>query len=136
MDAAEVAHRWVELYNDVEPGTYGSDRFLELYADDVRWREAPTTLLPQGRAGGLTALREAVAFGASVFVDRHVELKELMADHDHAAMRCTWSATTAVDLGPDAPPPGTRLTVELASFMRVADGKIVEITEIPSAPTQ
>ena len=99
-------------------------------------REAPTTLLPQSCAGGVTALREAVAFGASVFVVRHVELKELMADHDHAAMRCTWSATTVVDLGPDAPPPGTRLTVELASFVRVADGKIVEITEIPSAPTQ
>jgi len=121
------------MYNDVEPGTYGSNRFLELYADDVRWREAPSTLLPQGRSGGLDALREAVAFGASVFVDRRVELNELAADHDRAAMRCTWSATTIVDLGPDAPPPGTRVAVELASFMRVADGKIVEITEILSA---
>jgi hypothetical protein len=51
-------------------------------------------------------------------------------------MRCTWSATTIVDLGPDAPPPGSRVMIELASFMRVADGKIVEITEILSAPTQ
>lgn len=39
MDAAEVAHRRVELYKDVEPGTYGSDRFL----DDVGTSEFTMT---------------------------------------------------------------------------------------------
>jgi ketosteroid isomerase-like protein len=135
MGPAEIAERWVEMYNDVEPGSYGTDRFLELCADDVRWRESPTTLTPQGRGGGLAELREAVAFGASLFVDRRVELKELVADGERAALRCTWSATTKADLGPDAPPPGTRLTIDLASFMRVIDGKITELREVLSAPS-
>ena len=135
MGPEEIAQRWVEIYNDAEPGSYGTDRFLELYADNVQWRESPTTLTPQGRGGGLAELREAVAFGASLFVDRRVELKELVAGGERAAMRCTWSATTKADLGPNAPPPGTRLMIDLASFMRVIDGEITEITEVLSAPS-
>ena len=123
------------MYNDAEPGSYGSDQFLELYADNVQWRESPTTLLPHGRGGGLAELREAVGFGASLFVDRRVELKGLVADGERADMLCTWSATIKADLGPDAPPPETRLTIDLASFMRVVDGKIIEINEVLSAPS-
>ena len=134
MNAEEVARRWIDLYNDVEPGTYGSDRFVELYAPDCRWRESPTPLTPEGRSSdNLVAFREGLEWGASSFIDRSVVLHELVADGDRAAMRYTWSATVAVDLGPDGAPVGARPRVEAAAFLRVADGLIVEITELLSA---
>ena len=133
MDAGELVRQWIDLYNDVEPGTYGSDRVLDLYAPDVEWRESPTALTPDGRSGDLTALREAMALGRSLFVDRAVVLGEVVADGERAAMRFTWSATTKVDLGPDLPPAGSRLTVQCATFLRVTNGKIIEITELLGA---
>ncbi len=48
MNAEDVARQWIELYNDVQPGTYGSDRVLDLYAPNCRWRESPTPLTPDG----------------------------------------------------------------------------------------
>lgn len=135
MDAGDVARRWMELYNDVEPGTYGSDRFLDLYTPDCRWRESPTALTPGGRSGDLAALREAVALGRELFVDRRQTLHELLVDGDRAVMRHTWSATLKVDLGSDGPLAGSRIQIEIATFLRVARGRIVEATELLSAPT-
>jgi len=45
-------------------------------------------------------------------------------------MRYEWSATVKADLGPGAPPIGSRLKLEVAAFLRVDDDKIIEITEI------
>ena len=134
MGAEEVVRQWVDLYNDVEPGTYGSDRVFDLYAPDVQWRETPTPLTPEGRSGGLDALRESMALSASLFVDRAVVLREVIVEGERAAMRFTWSATAKVDLGRVAPA-GGHVTVECATFLRVADGKIVEITEMLGPPT-
>jgi ketosteroid isomerase-like protein len=130
-----MARRWIELYNDVEPGTYGSFRVNELYAPDCRWRESPTPLTPDGRSGDLAALRESAELSVALFVDRHAELHEVVAAGDRAAMRWTWSATAKVDLGPGLPPLGSRPKMEVATFLRVADGEIVEITELLSAAT-
>lgn len=135
MNAEEIARRWIELYNDVEPGTYGSDRYVELYAADVSWRESPTVVTPEGRSGDRAALQEALAWGKECFIDRNVTLHEIVADRDRAAMRYTWSATVIVDLGPDAAPVGARPRMEMAAFLRVDGGKIVEITELLGAAT-
>lgn len=135
MNAEELARQWIELYNDVEPGTYGSDRLLDLYAPDCRWRESPTPLTPEGRSGDVAALREALELSKSLFVDREARLHELIGDGDRAAMRYTWSATVKVDLGPDLAPAGSRPAIEVASFLRVADDRIIEIVELLSTPT-
>jgi ketosteroid isomerase-like protein len=136
LNAEEAARRWIELYNDVAPGTYGSDRFVELYASDIRWRESPTPVTPDGRsADDIAAFREALEWGKTFFTDRNVTLHEIVADDDRAAMLYTWSATVAVDLGPDGAPVGARPRVEVATFLRVADGKIVEHTDLAGPAT-
>lgn len=134
MNAEALVYRWVELYNDGSPETYGSDQYLELYAPDCRWTESPTPLTPEGRRGNRAAIRAALEVGQVCFVDRHEELQELVVEGDRAAMWHTWSATVATDLGPDAPPLGARVTIDGATFLRVADGLIVEINEILSQP--
>jgi ketosteroid isomerase-like protein len=135
MNAEEMTRRRIDLYNDVEPGTYGSEQVLELYAPDCRWRESPTPLTPEGRSGDLGALREAMELSKALLVDRSAILHEVLADGDRAVMRWAWSATANVDVGPELAPAGSRPTMEVASFLRVADGKIVEITELLSAVT-
>ncbi|HEX9259246.1 MAG TPA: nuclear transport factor 2 family protein [Acidimicrobiales bacterium] len=129
-DAGVVAHRWIELYNEGEPGTYGSDRFLELYADDCLWVEMPSAFFPEGRTGNKAALREALSSSESVMIDRHVDLHDVIADGNEAAMRYTWSATLNADGTPV--PKGTRITGEVAAFLVVRNGKIVEIRELLS----
>ena len=133
-DAETVARRWIELYNDVEPGTYGDGRFFDLYADDCRWREMPTSFAPDGRRSDGGMDRTTLDASAATFTDRHVELHELVTSADRVAMRYTWSAQVSVDLGPDAPAIGERLHLGIASFMLVTEGKIAEITEVLSAP--
>lgn len=132
--AEAVARRWIELYNDVEPGTYGDGRFFDLYADDCRWREMPSGFAPEGRRSDGGMDHATLDASAAMFTDRHADLHDLVASNDRVAMRFTWSARVSVDLGPDAPPVGDRLQFEVASYMRVADGKIVDITEVLSAP--
>jgi len=132
--AEAVARRWIELYNDVEPGTYGDGRFFELYAEDCRWREMPSGFFPEGRRSDGGMDHSTLETSATMFTDRHADLHELIASSDRVAIRYTWSARVNVDLGPDAPGIGDLLQFEVASFMRVADAKIVEITELLSAP--
>jgi len=133
MDAEAVARRWIELYNDVEPGTYGDGRFFDLYDDQCRWREMPTAFAPAGRGSDGGMDRTTLDTSAAVFTDRHAELHDLVASGESVAMRFTWSARVKAELGPGAPAIGDRLRFEVASFMRVTNGKIVEITEVLSA---
>jgi ketosteroid isomerase-like protein len=136
MDAAAVARRWVDLYNDVPSGTYGSDRFVQLYDPRCRWREMSSVFFPAGRTSEQFPAdsKSLLDAAATVLMDRHVELHEIIAQGDRAAMRYTWSATAKTELWPKGPAAGERLRMEVGAFIRVAEGKIVELTEILSAP--
>ena len=138
LDPEAVARRWIELYNDVEPGTYGDGRIFDLYDEQCRWREMPTVFAPAGRGSDGGMDRTTLDVSAAVFTDRHAELHELVTSGDLVAMRYTWSARVKVDLGvefgPNTPPVGSRLRFEVAAFMHVVNGKIAELTEILSAP--
>lgn len=124
---AAIARRWIELYNDGTPTFYGSDRFLELYAEDCVWIEYPSKLFPAGKSGGLAQLREALTFTQSVMVDRHVVLHELFANDSAFSMRCTWSATVNGDLLDY--PKGSRISLEVGAFYKVKHGHIIEARE-------
>lgn len=126
-DAARVCHRWIELYGDGTADTYGSERFLELYAPDCEWFEMPTPMHPGGRQGGPAAIRAAVAENAGFLRDRRVELHDVIADGNRAAMRYTWSALVAADGLPVAA--GERVVAEVAAFVQVRNGRIEEIRE-------
>lgn len=129
--AALVAHRWIELDNHgASPNRYGSDRFLELYAPDVLWMEAPTSWFPEGRSGGLAEVRAALEASQPLLCDRRADLHDVIADGSQAAMRYTWSAVVAAD-GLSVPA-GTRASMEVAAFLLVRNGRIVEIREILS----
>jgi ketosteroid isomerase-like protein len=127
-DAATVAKRWVELYNDGTPTFYGSDRFLQLYAQDCVWTESPSKMYPQGRSGSLAQLRSALAAGQSALVNRHVVLHEVVGNGPAGAMHYTFSAT--VNKNVPGYSKGDRISLEAAVFLKVRQGRIVEIHEL------
>jgi ketosteroid isomerase-like protein len=131
-EAALLCHRYVELLDDGTPETYGSDAFLSLCAPDLAWFEAPTLWQPEGRSGGLDDLRAVVAGDAVLFHDRHAELHDCIADGGEAAIRYTRRLTIAAE---DLPfPRGATVIGEVAAFIEVRNGKIIELREYPSCP--
>jgi ketosteroid isomerase-like protein len=129
LDAAAVVHRWVELYNDGTPDAYGSERFLELYAENVDWREMPSGMFPEGRSGNLSLIREALHWAMPRLRNRRVTLREVIAEPDgrRAAFRFQWTARLAADLPPQKA--GEALVGEVSSFIEVRDGLIVRAVE-------
>jgi ketosteroid isomerase-like protein len=127
-DAAAVAQRWVELYSDGTPTSYGSDRFLQLYAEDCVWTESPTKMYPQGRKGSLAQIRPALAAGQSVLLNRRVVLQQVVGNGSAGAMHYTWSAITSQDVS--GYPKGSLIRLEVAAFFKVRRGRIIEIHEL------
>lgn len=125
--AADLARRWIELYNDGSPDSYGSGRFFELYSDDVDWREMPTSWHPEGRTGSLADLRKSLAEAQFALRNRRAHLHEIIADGDRAAMNYLWEARVAIDGLPV--PRGAVLRSEIAQFITVSGGKIVRSRE-------
>jgi ketosteroid isomerase-like protein len=133
--AADVVKRWVELYSDGTPDSYGSERFLELYAPDVDWIEMPSPMFPSGRTGNVETIREAVKHSSKILLNRHVELNELIEEGDIVAWTGVWSATVAVDSPDDLPiKAGSRIQIRMAAITEVADGMIVRQHEYISNP--
>lgn len=129
---AEMIRRFVALYNDGSSDEYGSDEFLQLYADDVDWVETPTAMTPRGRSGDLRALREAVAFGREMLRDRRLSIDEIVEEGDRAVWLGTWSATIGIAGLPS--PIGTRAVLRLAMLVEVRDGRIVRQRDFLAAP--
>jgi ketosteroid isomerase-like protein len=125
--AEEMARRWVDLYNDGTPESYGSLKYLDLYADDVEWREMPHPLSPEGRSGDLASVRTYTEQNQIPFRNRRVHLHEVVAEGDRAALRYLWEAEVAIDGLPVAR--GGWVRAEIAQFITVADGKIVRSHE-------
>lgn len=133
LDASEMAKRWIAAYDDGTPKSYGSDRFLDLYAEGVDWQEMPTPANPGGRSGDRRALREALQISHSLFRDRHVVLKEVVGGvgGECAAFRYEWSARLIVDRPPRTA--GSLLRYQVAAFVEVHDGLITRIVEYVAA---
>jgi ketosteroid isomerase-like protein len=133
--AAEIVKRWVELYSDGTPDTYGSDRFLELYAPNANWMEMPSPMHPSGRTGDAETIRKDLKQNSRMFRNRRVELKEIIEEGNIAAWTAIWSASVAVD-APDSNPvkAGSRIQIRLAVITEVVDGLIVRQHEYISNP--
>lgn len=127
-EAEGIAQQWMELYSDGTPTFYGSDRFLELYADDCTWSESLSRMFPEGRKGGLEQIRKELAGAQSVLVDRHVVLHEVVANGSFAAMRYSWSAIANEEV--EGYTKGSRIAFEAAAFFKVHQGRIIEIREL------
>jgi ketosteroid isomerase-like protein len=134
--AADIVRRWVELYSDGTPDTYGSDRFLELYTPNVDWVEMPSPMHPSGRSGDAETIRKGLKQNNKLFRNRRVELNEVIEQGNIAAWTAIWSATVAEDNPEDGIPvkAGSRIQIRMAAITEVVDGLIVRQHEYISNP--
>ncbi|MCA9830480.1 MAG: nuclear transport factor 2 family protein [Dehalococcoidia bacterium] len=125
-----VVRRMIQLYSDGTPEEYGSDRFLELFADDAVIYLPPAPGFAAQR-GGKEAFRAASAKGSALFRNRKTRIHEIVVQGERVVARNTWTATLVVDaIGMQA---GTVVRFDYVDFCTVRDGLIVEYTNVGSA---
>ena len=131
MDGAEqIARKWIELFNEA----FGSDRHLDLFAEDVDWREMPTASSPGSRSDK-AALRAGVAAAQTYLRNRHAELEELIADAGDQV--CAFRYRGSAELGIDVPPHRKGARFEpIAEFTRHERFGLAELINVALWPTQ
>ena len=123
-----VVLKHIELYSDGTPESYGSERWLDVWAEDAVQEFLPSAQFPKGmRFNGKAAIRQNLAQVSATWRDRRQVVHDIVAEGDRVALRSTWSAFPAKDLG--SIPAGTRMRLECTDFFRVRGGLIVELID-------
>lgn len=112
------------FYKAIEAGKHGDDLRPYLHPD-ARVVERPNLLVPSGRASDRTAMLAASTAGAGLLRRQRYEVRSLLEHGSEVIVRVLWTGVIAHDAGPFAA--GQVLTAHIAQFIRVQDGKIVEI---------
>ena len=97
---------------------------LALLAEDLRVVEHPNPITPKGAVRERDEVLDALRAGRGLLAEQQFDVHEVVSTGDRVAARVTWTAVIGVARGPL--PAGTTLTAEVASFLTVRDGRIVE----------
>jgi ketosteroid isomerase-like protein len=97
------------------------------YSEDAEWNELPTPGRPRGRGGTRAVFRAAAEAALTLFPDRQMTIRNLVAGASHVAAELDWEGTAAGAIGNIAA--GTKVRLRLASFFAVRDGLIVGQTD-------
>lgn len=119
--------RMLDAYNDGTPESYGSDRFVDHFAD-YAVIEFPAMVGVPARKGGKEVWRNGLEGANAAFRNRHSVLQEIAVDGDRVIARLHYTATAAIDT-PDWKA-GTVVHNDYADFCTVRDGAIVEYTAV------
>lgn len=129
----DVVLRHIELYNDGTPEIYGTERFLEVWADDAVQEFMPSAQFPNGMVYvGNAQIRENHAQVARLWRNRRLDVHDVIASGDRVVVRYTWSAVAAAGL--PKVPAGQTLRLECADFFTVNGGLITRMVEIVGPP--
>jgi ketosteroid isomerase-like protein len=127
-EASEAAiRRCVELFNQC------TVEWVDIcYSPDADWTELPTRATPNGRAGKRTELRAAAERLLTLFPDRRLAIRSLVAQGQHVAAELDWSGTASVNTASA----GAAVRLRIASFFTVVDGLITTHTDycVPAGP--
>ncbi|MCC6268434.1 MAG: nuclear transport factor 2 family protein [Dehalococcoidia bacterium] len=119
--------RMLDAYNDGTPDSYGSDKFLDHFADDAVI-ELPAMVGVAARRGGQQVFRDALPGANEAFRNRHSVPLEVVAEGDRVIARIHFTATAAIDT-PDWKA-GTTIHNDYVDFATVRGGKIVDYSAV------
>ncbi|MBK7126956.1 MAG: nuclear transport factor 2 family protein [Dehalococcoidia bacterium] len=119
--------RMLDAYNDGTPDSYGSDKFLDHFADDAVI-ELPAMVGVAARQGGQQVFRDALPGANEAFRNRHSVPLEVVAEGDRVIARIHFTATAAIDT-PDWKA-GTTIHNDYVDFATVRGGKIVDYSAV------
>ena len=77
---------------------------------------------------GRSAFADLAGQAATMFTARHQTVRTAIVDGDRVALEVDWIGTPAIDLGPMKA--GEQVSMRGASFITIADGKLVRIVDI------
>jgi ketosteroid isomerase-like protein len=115
---AAIARKLIAEYNKGSP-----DWVEALHAEDTVWIELPF-LGGAGRGGGRAELRKAAELQVANFPDRRMEMLNVVAGEDQAALEVEWTGTAAQDTA--WAKKGSKLTLRAVLILTVADGRVVK----------
>jgi ketosteroid isomerase-like protein len=115
--ADAVSRRLVAEYN------LGTPDWVEAcHAESTEWIELPFAG-GAGRGGGRAELRKAAELQVANFPDRRMEILNVVAGGDQAALEVEWTGTAAQTTA--WAPKGTTLRLRAVLMLKIADGKVV-----------
>ena len=119
----EIAvRRCVDLFNE---------RTLEwvdtCFAENAEWIELPIPGISRGRQGNRAFLRETAEGTLSLYLDRHMSIRNLIAQGDQVVLELEWWGTAAAAVGGLSV--GAQIHFRVASFFALFDGLIVRQTD-------
>ena len=97
------------------------------FAAEAEWTELPIPGISRGRQGKRAFLRESAERILSLYPDRQMSIRNLVAQDDRLVLEVDWRGTTAQAVG--SLPAGAQIHFRVASFFRLVDGLIVSQTD-------
>ena len=117
----DVVHRYYRLAGDL---TAAEEELGALLHPHVRIVEHPNAITPCGAVRGWAETLQGHRSSRALLREQEFVLQEVVVGGARAAVRAHWRATVGATRGPLTA--GTRLEAFIASFLTVADGRIVE----------
>jgi ketosteroid isomerase-like protein len=115
----------VRTYYDVVADLSSSAEDLRvLLAPDLRVTEHPNAITPDGAMRDLDATIAGFQAGKTLLRKQTFDVHEVLVVGDRAAVRATWAGVVGIDAGPYRA--GQELVAEIASFVTVRNGRVVE----------
>ena len=121
VDAESVVRRYFEVVTDLASS---ETDLLATLSPSVRITEHPNAITPDGAVRSLDETLAGFHAGKALLSAQTFTVHEVLVDGDRAAVRATWTGTVGVDTGPFKA--GTTLVAQVAGFLTVRDGQVVE----------
>ena len=122
----ELAKHYIEVVSN--PAATLED-LKALLDETVVWQEMPNRFAPAGRTSDYAAGLANFEKGREYLPEQTYTLRHAIASGDIVALEVGWTGEVAKSIGPF--PAGTRLSAQVAIFIRFRGGRIVRQTDYP-----
>lgn len=120
-DVESTVRRYYDVVADLSSG---AEDLQPLLAPDLRITEHPNPISPSGAVRDREATIQGFLAGKNLLREQRFDIHEVVVDGERAAARLTWRGVVGVDAGPLSA--GQELVAEIASFLTVREGQIVD----------
>lgn len=122
MTLPTIIQRYLDAYHRMDVAS-----LVDCVADTIVF-ENVSNAGQSMRIEGRQAFAELASQAAAMFASRRQTVRTAVVDGDNVALEVDWVGTPAVDLGPMKA--GVEVAMRGASFITIADGKLVRIVDL------
>lgn len=120
-DVESVVRAYYGVVSDLSSN---EDDLRALLAPSLYVKEHPNAVTPDGAVRDLAGTLAGFRAGKALLREQVIALREVMVVGERAAVRAAWTGVIGMDAGPYFA--GQKLVADIASFLTVRDGQVVE----------